>query len=77
MSHQHETVVNHHQSQCNGHADIGLAPMHPDSQRNADKREPETGELKRDLPVHRHPDWFNQIIPLLFKFPQLRSSIRR
>ena len=47
-----EAVIDQHQHEGNGDADVGLAPVHADAEGNADERKAETREGKRDLTVH-------------------------
>ena len=51
-----EAVIHRHQHQGYGDADVGLAPVHPDAQRNADQREAEAGKGKGDLLVDLKAD---------------------
>ena len=65
-----EGVIHHHQTQSDADADVRLAPVNTDAQRNADEREAKTSERKGDFPVHRHPHPADGLLPHLFRIAQ-------
>src|SRR5665213_2606613 len=72
-----EAVINQHEAERDGHADIRFAAMHADAQRNADERKAKTGERKGELPVHFHAHWLGQIFSLPGGFTKLRAQLSR
>src|SRR5271155_3263365 len=72
-----EAVINQHEAKGDGHAYISFTPMNADAERNADERESEARERKRDLPVHLDADRLGQIISLFFGFIQFRAPLSR
>ncbi len=75
-----KAVIDQHQHEGDGNAHVGFAPVHADSQWNADERKAETSEGKRNLPVHLGAVTFNQsfqIAKLGVQFRRRRARVRR
>ena len=70
FSKHNKAVIDRYQHQCHGNADVGLPPMHADTQRNPDQSKAKTGKGKRHLLVNLHTNDGGQILamfsPLIF-----------
>ena len=69
LAQQNEAVVNRDEAQGDGDADVGLAPMNADSQRDAEQGKAEARERKGNLPMNLDANRGDQIFALLFPLP--------
>src|SRR5438128_4283049 len=75
LSEQNKTIINRYQHESHADADVGLAPVHANAQRDAHQGKTETGEGKGYLPMNLKTNRRSQIVSLLFQLvlsgPQL------
>src|ERR1019366_5853040 len=70
-----EAVIHRYEHQGDPDADVGLAPVHPDAQRNAHQGEAQTGEGKRHLLMNLEPDLRGWIAHQLFQLALPRLQL--
>ena len=66
LAEEKKAVIHSDEPKSDGNADVRLSAVNANANRNADQREPEAREGKRDLSMNLHADWRGEVLVLFF-----------
>ena len=72
LAHQNKAIIDGHEKEGHSDPNIGFAPVHTDTKRNAEQRETKTSKRESDLAVDLKNDRRHQVLAL---FLPLRFSL--